>query len=249
MHQRNEFISIIIPAFNESARILPSLRKLDEYLRDHFRDFELIVVNDGSSDNTEDVVLRANEEMPSINYSGYKENKGKGYAIRQGVALSTGDILLVSDADLSTPIEEVEKLLVPYDDGCHVVIGSRGLDASSIMVRQPWWREFMGKIFNRIVRMLLLKGFKDTQCGFKLFNGSIGRELFRETTIDRFAYDVEILYLAVKAGYKVKEVPVKWLNSPESTVRPIKDSFQMAKDLVRIRLRKGGLKKDDRTSG
>jgi dolichyl-phosphate beta-glucosyltransferase len=238
MHQRKEFISIIIPAYNESARILPSLRTLDEYLRDHFRGFELIVVNDGSSDDTEGVVVRAQKEIPSIKYSGYKENRGKGYAIRQGVALSTGDIILVSDADLSTPIEEVEKLLVPYDEGCHVVIGSRGLEASTIVVRQPWWRELMGKTFNRIVRMLLLEGFKDTQCGFKLFNGSIGRDLFRETTVDRFAYDVEVLYRAVKAGYRVKEVPVKWLNSPESTVRPIKDSFQMAKDLVRIRVQK-----------
>ena len=243
MGQRKEFISIIIPAYNESARILPSLRRLDEYLHGHFRGFELIVVNDGSSDTTEDVVVHSKKEIPSIQYSGYKENRGKGYAIRQGVALSTGDIILVSDADLSTPIEEVEKLLVPYDDGYHVVIGSRGLEASSIMVRQPWWREFMGKTFNRIVRMLLLEGFKDTQCGFKLFNGSIGRELFKQATVDRFAYDVEVLYLAVKAGCKIKEVPVKWLNSPASRVRPLRDSFQMAKDLVRIRLRKNGLKK------
>jgi len=243
MDQRKEFISIIIPAYNESARILPSLRRLGEYLHGHFRGFELIVVNDGSSDNTEDVVVRAKKELPSIHYSGYKENKGKGYAIRQGVALSTGDIILVSDADLSTPIEEVEKLLAHYDNGYSVVIGSRGLDASSIVVRQPWWREFMGKTFNWIVRMLLLKGFKDTQCGFKLFNGNIGRELFRETTVDRFAYDVEILYLAVKAGYAIKEVPVKWLNSPDSKVRPLRDSFQMAKDLVRIRSRKNGLRR------
>jgi dolichyl-phosphate beta-glucosyltransferase len=243
MDKRKEFISIIIPSYNESARILPSLRRLDEYSRAHFRGFELIVVNDGSSDNTEDVVVRAKKDIPSIQYSGYKVNRGKGYAIRQGVALSTGDIILVSDADLSTPIEEVEKLLVPYDNGYHVVIGSRGLEASSIMVRQPWWREFMGKTFNRIVRMLLLEGFKDTQCGFKLFNGSIGRELFRDTTVDRFAYDVEVLYLAVKAGYKIKEVPVKWLNSPASKVRPVRDSLQMAKDLVRIRLQKNGLRK------
>lgn len=243
MEQRKEFISVIIPAYNESSRILPSLRRLDEYLRGHFRSFELIVVDDGSSDATEDVVLRAKKEIPSIRYSAYRENRGKGYAIRQGVALSIGDIILVSDADLSTPIEEVEKLLVPYDDGYHVVIGSRGLDASSIVVRQPWWRELMGKTFNRIVRIILLRGFEDTQCGFKLFNGSIGRELFRDAIIDRFAYDVEILYLAMKAGYKIKEVPVTWLNSPDSTVRPLKDSFQMAKDLVRIRLQKNNLRR------
>jgi len=242
MHQRKEFISVVIPAYDESARILSTLRRLDEYLRDHFRDFELIVVNDGSSDNTEDVVLRAMKAIPSIKYSGYKRNRGKGYAIRRGVELSTGDIILVSDADLSTPIEEVEKLLVHYQNGYDVVIGSRGLEGSSIMVRQPWWRELMGRTFNRIVRMLLLKEFKDTQCGFKLFNGSMARELFSRTTIDRFAYDVEILYIGMKRGYKIREVPVKWLNSPCSKVRPLRDSFQMAKDLIRIRLHKNGPK-------
>jgi dolichyl-phosphate beta-glucosyltransferase len=243
VNQRKEFISVIIPAYNESARILSSLRRLDDYLNARFRGFELIVVNDGSSDTTEDVILRARKEIPSIHYAGYQENRGKGYAIRQGVALSTGDIILISDADLSTPIEEVEKLLVHYDDGYHVVIGSRGLEGSSILVRQPWWREIMGKTFNMMVRMLLLKGFKDTQCGFKLFHGNAGRELFRDTMVDRFAYDIEVLSLAVRAGYKIKEVPIKWLNSPHSTVKPLRDSFQMAKDLIRIKLRNNVLRK------
>ncbi|HXX53089.1 MAG TPA: dolichyl-phosphate beta-glucosyltransferase [Thermodesulfovibrionales bacterium] len=241
MHQRKEFISIIIPAYNESSRIFPSLARLDEYLGMNFGGFELIVVNDGSSDSTEDVVSRAKKEMPSIRYLGYKKNRGKGYAIRQGVVNSTGDIILISDADLSTPIEELEKLLVPYDYGYPVVIGSRGLEGSNIVVRQTWWRESMGKAFNRIVRIFLLREFKDTQCGFKLFHGGIGRKLFRETIIDRFAYDVEVLYLATKAGYKVKEVPVTWLNSPASTVRPVKDSLRMARDLVRIRFQKNKL--------
>ena len=193
-------------------------------------------MNDGSLDDTEDIVSGAKKEIPSIKYAGYKENRGKGYAIRRGVALSTGDIILVSDADLSTPIEEVEKLLVHYDNGYSIVIGSRAVRGSEIIVRQLWYRELMGKTFNRIVRFLLLKEFKDTQCGFKLFDGNIGREIFKQATVDRFAYDVEILYMGMKAGYKIKEIPVKWLNSPASKVRPVKDSFQMAKDLIKMRL-------------
>jgi dolichyl-phosphate beta-glucosyltransferase len=240
MDQKKEVISVIIPAYNEAVRISSTLTRMDEYLRGRFRDFELIVVNDGSSDNTEDVVRSAMTTIPSIKYAGYEKNRGKGYAIRRGIALSRGDIVLISDADLSTPIEEVEKLLLRYQGGYDVVIGSRGLEESSIMVRQPWWREFMGKTFNRLVRMLLLTEFRDTQCGFKLFNGAIARELFGRTTIDRFAYDVEILSLGMKAGYRISEVPVQWFNSPGSRVRPLRDSFQMAKDLIRIRLRNSG---------
>lgn len=236
--KRKEFISIVVPAYNESKRILPTLSRVDEYFKDGFKGFEIIVVNDGSTDNTAEVVLKGQEKIKSIRLIGYKVNKGKGYAIRQGVNISTGDMILVSDADLSTPIEEVEKLLVQYDNGYDIIIGSRSLEGSNIVVKQPWWREFMGKAFNRFVRFLLLEDFMDTQCGFKLFKGDRVREIFRYATVDRFAYDVEVLYLARKAGYRIKEVPIKWLNSPASKVRPIKDSLQMVKDLLKIRFRK-----------
>jgi len=235
---RTEFISIVVPAYNESGRILPTLSRIDEYFQDRFKKFEIIVVNDGSRDDTAEIVLKTRYKIRSIKLIGYKVNKGKGYAIRQGINNSKGDIILISDADLSTPIEEAEKLLVYHDNGYDIVIGSRALEGSDIVVRQPWWREFMGKTFNRFVRFLILKDFKDTQCGFKLFKGDIGRELFRRVTIDRFAYDVEILYLAGKAGYRIKEVPVRWLNSPDSRVHPIKDSLQMLKDLLKIRFKK-----------
>ncbi len=151
---------------------------------------------------------------------------------------STGDIVLISDADLSTPIEELEKLLTFYDNGADIAIGSRALEESQIVVRQPWWREFMGRMFNRFIKSLILRDFQDTQCGFKLFRGDIARKLFSLSCIDRFAYDVEILYIAKKLGYKIKEVPVRWINSPDSKVRPLKDSFQTALDVLKIRFRK-----------
>jgi len=236
--KRKEFISIVIPAFNEYKRILSTLSKVDAYCRERFKGFEIIVINDGSQDDTAKVILEAQEKIKSVKLIDYKQNKGKGYAIRQGVDISKGDIIIISDADLSTPIEEVEKLLVHYDNGHDIIIGSRALKDSDIVVRQPWWRESMGRIFNIFVRLLLLRDFRDTQCGFKLFKGDIARELFRYATIDRFAYDVEILFLGRRLGYRMKEIPIQWFNSPGSKVNPIKDSFQMLKDLIKIRFKK-----------
>jgi dolichyl-phosphate beta-glucosyltransferase len=238
--QRREFLSVVIPAYNEEDRVLPTIRRIDEYCRDRFEGLEIIVVDDGSRDGTRDVVIREREKTGSLRYEGYETNHGKGYAIRHGVAASSGDIILVSDADLSTPIEEVEKLLVSYDEGYDIVIGSRALEESDIAVRQPWWREIMGKTFNKFVRFLFAVDFKDTQCGFKLFKGDSGREIFRRATIDRFAYDVEILYLARKAGLKIKEAPIRWVNSPASKVNPVTDSLRMLMDLIKLRLRNPG---------
>jgi dolichyl-phosphate beta-glucosyltransferase len=236
--KRKEFLSVIIPAYNESVRIIPTIRKVDQYCNEWLRGFEIIVVNDGSKDDTRDIVNAEKDKITSLRYEEYKRNRGKGYAIRHGVSVSAGDVILVSDADLSTPIEEVEKLLLLYDQGYDVVIGSRALKESDIVVRQPWWRELMGKTFNVFVRLLFSVDFKDTQCGFKLFRGDTGRKIFRTALIDRFAYDVEILCLARKAGFGIKEVPITWLNSPASKVNPIKDSLQMVKDLIKMKLRK-----------
>jgi dolichyl-phosphate beta-glucosyltransferase len=239
MHQkgkRKEFISIVIPAYNESARIGPTLARIAEYCGAGFERFEIIVVNDGSSDDTAAVVSDAGRKIPALRYEAYEQNRGKGYAIRFGVAMSRGDLVLISDADLSTPVEEIEKLLVFHDAGYDIIIGSRAVEGSRIQVKQPFWRVFMGKVFNRIVRFLILEDFKDTQCGFKLFDGSSARALFSSASVDRFAYDVEILYLAREAGYRIKEVPIRWLNSPDSKVSPLKDSLQMLKDIIRVRM-------------
>ena len=235
--KRKEFLSVVIPAYNEADRILPTIRRIDDYCAKRFKSLEIIVVDDGSRDETANVVRHAREQIASLRGEGYDENRGKGYAIRTGVAASAGDIILVSDADLSTPIEEVDKLLVPYDEGYDIVIGSRALEGSDIVVRQPWWRELMGRTFNRFIKALLSAKFRDTQCGFKLFRGECAKEIFGRATVDRFAFDVEVLLLAGKTGLRVKEVPIRWVNSPASKVSPVRDSLQMMKDVIKLRLR------------
>jgi dolichyl-phosphate beta-glucosyltransferase len=234
--KRRELISVIIPAYNESGRITPTLARIDEYCSSRFEHFEIIVVNDGSSDDTAGILSEACKKISAVRYAAYEQNRGKGYAIRFGIAMSKGDLILISDADLSTPIEDVEKLLVFHDGGYDIVIGSRAVEGSCVEVKQPFWRILMGKVFNRIVRFLILEDFKDTQCGFKLFDGTRARVLFPTAMVDRFAYDVEILYLARRAGCKIKEVPIRWINSPDSRVNPLRDSLQMLKDIIRVRL-------------
>ncbi len=235
-HER--MVSIIIGAYNEEKRLTKTLRAIHAYLTDRKTAYEIIVVNDGSTDRTAAVVAELTPHIPNLRLIGYERNRGKGYALRTGVLASKGDVVLVSDADLSTPIEELDTLL-PYLSEHGVVIGSRALALSRIIVRQPWWRKGMGKTFNRIVKLLIMDDFQDTQCGFKLFSGTAARDLFRDARIDRFAYDVEILALAKKKGYRIAEVPIKWLNDPDSKVSPVRDSLKMLIDLIRIRFSVG----------
>ncbi|HKJ34307.1 MAG TPA: dolichyl-phosphate beta-glucosyltransferase [Balneolales bacterium] len=231
-------ISIVIAAYNEENRIGESLLKIKEYLDEQGSDYEIIVVDDGSTDNTRRVAANYNSEIKNLKVIGYPANKGKGYALRQGVFASSGDAVLLTDADLSTPIEELDRLLPLISEQQHdVVIGSRALEPNKILKKQPWWRQGMGKIFNRIVKILVLDDFDDTQCGFKLFSDKAARNLFRYARVNRFAYDVEILALAKKKGYRISEVPVEWINSPASKVNPIFDSMQMLFDLIKIRMR------------
>lgn len=237
-------ISIVIAAYNEERRIIPSLFRIKEYCIEQGIDYEIFVVDDGSTDSTHKIAKDLIRDIPYLKVIRYIANKGKGYALRQGVLASKGAVILLTDADLSTPIEELSKLLpLIRDDKCDVAIGSRALALSEIIEKQPWWRQSMGKFFNRLVRSLVLEDFSDTQCGFKLFRGNIARGLFKEARIDRFAYDVEILTIAKKRGYRIAEVPVRWINSPESKVNPIRDSLQMLGDLLRIRITVGKIRK------
>lgn len=236
-------MSIVIPAYNEEKRIEGSLSDTCAYMNDFGMESEIIVVDDGSSDGTGRIVDRIAKDARNVRLVRYEENRGKGHALRTGVLVTKGDFVLVMDADLSTPMEELRKLMPHLSDGgFDIAIGSRALALSDIIKKQPWWRRGMGKTFNKFVKMLVIGGFSDTQCGFKLFKGEIARSLFGEAKIDRFAYDVEILALAGKKGFGVKEVPIRWINSPESRVDPVKDSLRMLADLVRIRFSVGKVK-------
>ncbi len=233
-------ISIVIPAYNEEERIGESLSEVCVYMNGSNMAYEVIVVDDGSADRTSQVVECIAKDHREVKLVRYEVNRGKGYALRTGVLATKGDFVLVMDADLSTPMNELWKLM-PYlaDDGFDIAIGSRALAMSDIVRKQPWWRRGMGKTFNKVVKALVVADFEDTQCGFKLFPGNVARSLFGEAKIDRFAYDVEILARARQKGCTIKEVPIRWINSPESKVDPVKDSFRMLVDLVRIRVLMG----------
>lgn len=236
-------LSVIIAAYNEEDRLNATLTRVDAYLREIGISFEIILVNDGSTDSTAAVLEGLRGTIPSLSVISYAGNRGKGYALRQGVLASRGGLVLICDADLSTPIEEVERLGDPIvAQEFDVAIGSRALDMSYILRQQPWWRRSMGKIFNHIVRLLVLNEFQDTQCGFKLFRGDLARELFRRAHIDRFAFDVEILLLARQSGHRVAEVPVVWRNHPGSKVNPLTDSWRMLRDVIHLRRTRGSHK-------
>jgi dolichyl-phosphate beta-glucosyltransferase len=209
---------------------------IDDYLRDNAHRYEIIVVDDGSSDNTLEVVRGEGERLKHIRLISNEINRGKGFSVRRGVLSAHHDLVLISDADLSTPIEEVAKFLPWVEKGYDVVIGSRALRESDIIRKQPWYRQTMGKTFNVIVRTIVLGGFRDTQCGFKMFSAAAGKKVFESLKTERFAFDVEALLRAKKIGYRIKEVPVRWVNSPQSRVRVLRDSVRMFLDLVRIRL-------------
>ncbi len=236
MKPASPVISIIIPAYNEAGRLGPTIDRLRGYLEGRGGKFEIIVVDDGSTDNTARLVTSLAVHTPGISLLSYSPNAGKGHAVKKGVLASRGDLVLLSDADLSTPIEELERLLPFIEQGYDIAIGSRGMEESSIMVRQSLLRETMGKTFNFLVRALVLGGITDTQCGFKLFRGEAARKLFALSSVQGFGFDVEILFLADKKNLRIAEVPVRWANSPHSRVSLLKDPALMLLDLCRIRI-------------
>jgi len=240
-------LSIIIPAFNEEARIGKTLDLIFDFLVTAGIPAELIVVDDGSGDRTASIAEEHFRIHPDIQSRvlRYETNKGKGYAVRLGMEKCSGDVALFSDADLSTPIEELTKLLGPLSrDECDVAFGSRALDRSLIGERQPWRREQGGKIFNLIVRLFTGLSASDTQCGFKAFNMSRFRPLLPCLAIDRFGFDVEMLAAAHEAGLRLKEVPVRWNNDDRSKVSFLRDSIRMFEEVltIRKRIKKGAYK-------
>lgn len=237
-------LSIIVPAYNEAQRLKHSLGIILDYLKQNAPDAELIVVDDGSTDNTArnatEVLNR--EEGIKTSLISYKSNLGKGRAVRLGLLASRGEVALFSDADLSTPITELPKLVDPIMRGeCDVTFGSRALDRKLIGVHQPWRREQGGRVFNLVVRVATGLPFWDTQCGFKAFRMSVCRPLIEGATIDRFGFDVELLYLAYRAGLRLREIPVRWNHTEGSKVDLLSDSFKMLNEvgLIRQQARRG----------
>jgi dolichyl-phosphate beta-glucosyltransferase len=227
-------LSIIIPAYNEELRLPATLKQIAAYLRSANREVEVIVIDDGSKDKTIAVGESFRNEISNLRVISNGQNRGKGYSVRHGMQEACGRIVLFTDADLSAPIEEVEKLL-PSMQNHDVAIGSRAVDRSLISVHESHFREFAGIIFNKIVRLILRLPFVDTQCGFKAFRREECRIIFEQQTIERFGFDPELLYLARHHGLRSVEIPVRWAHSPATKVNMLRDSIQMFLDVFIIR--------------
>jgi len=229
-------LSIVIPAYNEAKRITRTLETLQEYLESKGWAAEVIVVNDGSLDDTVAVVIAYIGRWNALRLVDNGGNLGKGFSVRNGALGAEGDIVLFTDADLSAPIAEAPKLIDPIANGeCDVTFGSRAVDRSLIGVHQSPFRETAGRIFNLFVQGLIGLPFKDTQCGFKAFRRSAAGPVFERQTIMRFGFDPEILYIAKKRGLRLREIPVRWDHVEGTTVRFLSDSCRMFLDLLRIR--------------
>jgi dolichyl-phosphate beta-glucosyltransferase len=227
------YLSVVIPAYNEQNRLPSTLVRVSDFLKGWGRPHEILVVDDGSRDAT---VARAREVGgPSVTVVSNETNRGKGYSVRRGMLLARGERRLMTDADLSTPIEEVLPLLARMDEGYDVVIASRAVSGANIEVHQPWYREGMGRVFNLFVRSLTRLDLEDTQCGFKLFSARAAEEAFGACRLDGFSFDVESLYVARRRGYRIAELPVTWRNDDATRVGVLRDSTRMFLDLLRIR--------------
>lgn len=228
-------LSIVVPAWNEAVRIRATLARMLEYFDSQGYSFEILVVSDGSTDGTPEAVREVAEGRHEVRDLHYEPNRGKGHAVRYGILRAAGDFVLFSDADLATPIEEVEPLFNALKAGHDIAIGSRDVPGSRLERHQSLPRELAGKTFNRAVRLIAVPGIHDTQCGFKLFTRESAADIFGRCLIDNFSFDVEALYLARKLGYSIAEVPIRWAHQEGSTVKPLRDGYRMVKTLFRIR--------------
>jgi glycosyltransferase involved in cell wall biosynthesis len=235
--ERLASISIVIPAYNEERRLPATLRSILEYLRTRdWAPWEIVVVNDGSKDGTAAVAARFAAEHAGVRVLENPGNRGKGYSVRHGMLEAQGDWALFTDADLSAPIEELDKMIAAARaSGASVAIGSRAVDRRLIAVRQSLFRETAGRIFNLLMRAVTGLPFADTQCGFKLFERNAVQQVFRRQRIERWGFDAEVLFIAQKFGYKIVEVPVRWSHSEGTKVSMFGDSVNMFLDLLRIR--------------
>lgn len=230
-------LTIVVPAYNEEQRLGATLKRMLAYFDAQPYPYEILVVSDGSTDGTNALTQTIADHRSEVRLISYQPNHGKGYAVRQGMLQAEGERILFSDADLATPIEEVEKLLAKLDEGYEIAIGSRDVVGSQLIKRQSALREFGGKAFNRLVQLLAVPGIKDTQCGFKMFTRKAAHNIFPRCRVEHFAFDVEVLYLGIRLfGYKVAEVPVRWAHQEGSKVVFHRDAYRMAKTLLQIRM-------------
>ncbi|GAC1570734.1 MAG: glycosyltransferase family 2 protein [Candidatus Dormibacteria bacterium] len=230
-------ISVVIPAYNESARLPPTLERMRRYLDGAAEEYEVLVVDDGSQDGTAEVAESLAAEWPQARVLRCPANRGKGAAVRAGMLAARGELRLFSDADLSTPMAELPALRRHLDAQHGVAIASRALPGTTIEVHQNRRRETMGRIYNRILRLLVLPGIQDSQCGFKLFTAEAAMTLFEPLRTNRFGFDAEVLVRARRAGIGIAEVPVRWRHVEESRVSSLRDASRMLFDLLLLRLR------------
>ncbi len=231
----NPRLSVVIPAYNEAARILPTLDAVAAHLSAQPFTWEVVVVDDGSSDGTPGLVESWARDEPRVRLESIP-HAGKGWAVRRGMLAATGQLRFMCDADLAMPIAHIDDFLRRIDDGYDIVIGSREVEGAR-RFDEPTLRHVMGRVFNWTVKAIAVPGIQDTQCGFKCFRAAAAEDLFRLQRVPGFGFDVEILHLALKRGYRVHELPVDWIYQPESKVRPAVDSFQMLRDALLVRWR------------
>lgn len=229
-----KYLSIVIPAYNEEFRLPKTLDSIFDYLENVDYSYEIIVVDDGSADNTGQVV-RDNPKFPDIlKLISQKNNHGKGYAVSIGVKESVGQCIIFCDADGATPIEEIEKLHEAIKTGADIAIGSRGLKQSS--VDDLWHRRLRGQVFNLLIKVIVISDFNDTQCGFKLFKAECAKRIFSRLILIGFSFDVEVLFLAKKMGYSISEVPIRWNAIPGTKLNPFIDPFLMLLAILKIKV-------------
>lgn len=228
-------LSIVVPAFNESTRIEHALDRIMSCVAEQGWNAEVLVVDDGSTDDTAAVVQRWMRNYPRLHLIQNPGNRGKGYSVRNGLLQAAGEIVMFTDADLSAPMEEAERLFAAIQNGADVAIGSRWLDRTRQTIHQPLYRQFFGRCFNWITRMVMGLPFRDTQCGFKAFRRPAAQVIFRLQTIERWGFDPEILFIAQKLGYEIREVPVTWGHDERSRISYLKDGMKMLEEMARIR--------------
>jgi dolichyl-phosphate beta-glucosyltransferase len=229
-------LEVVIPAYNEEERLVRTLERIREYYGEQSYTWRCTVVSDGSKDRTEQIAQEFADKDEHFRSNSYETNRGKGYAVRHGILRANADRVLFCDADLATPQEETEKLWRAMEAGADVAIGSRPKKDSNLEIRQPLYREILGRAFNKAVQLLAVRGIDDTQCGFKMFSEKAAQDVFKRCKLDGFGFDFEAMMIARDLGYQIDEVPIRWRHQEGSKVVLMRDGPRMLRDLVKLRL-------------